>query len=203
MTLFEITQAERAGWQRRAACELAAILDAHPDLPVIAWTVASAGSILVGHVSGPASADQLRRTFDMWREMLLHTPAEEVRFSDGTVVVKVHEVPVAKRLLRGTPRRIPARGLLAHLNAARADCPQPAPHRARRRMHAGRGPAVPGALSRGQQGRTDDLDAVAAPGHTPHRQQHLGHRAAPAAGPVGSQRDQRTVAAADPPGARS
>lgn len=29
----------------------------------------------------------------------------------------VHEVPVAKRLLRGTPRRIPARGLLAHLNA--------------------------------------------------------------------------------------
>jgi integrase len=29
----------------------------------------------------------------------------------------VHEVPVAKRLLRGTPRRIPVRGLLAHLNA--------------------------------------------------------------------------------------
>ena len=88
MTLFEITQAERAGWQRRAARELAAILDAHPDLPVIAWTVASAGSILVGHVSGPAPADQLRRTFDMWWEMLGHTPAEEVRFRDGTVVVK-------------------------------------------------------------------------------------------------------------------
>jgi hypothetical protein len=88
VTLFEVTQAERAGWQRRAACELAAILDAHPDLPVIAWTVASAGSILVGQVSGPASADQRRRTFDMWREMLLHTPAEEVRCSDGTVVVK-------------------------------------------------------------------------------------------------------------------
>lgn len=29
----------------------------------------------------------------------------------------VHEVPVAGRLLRGVPRRVPARGLLAHLNA--------------------------------------------------------------------------------------
>jgi integrase len=35
----------------------------------------------------------------------------------------VHEVPVAKRLLRGTPRRIPARGLLAHLNAGMPTAP--------------------------------------------------------------------------------
>ena len=84
-----------------------------------------------------------------------------------------------------------------------ADRPQPAPHRARRRLHAGRDPAVPGAVSRGQQGRADDLDVVAAPGHTPRRQQHLGHRAASTAGTVGSQHDQRTVAPADPPGTRS
>jgi hypothetical protein len=84
-----------------------------------------------------------------------------------------------------------------------ADRPQPAPHRARRHLHAGCDPAVPGAVSRGQQGRADDLDVVAAPGHTPRRQQHLGHRAASTAGAVGSQHDQRTVAPADPPGARS
>ncbi len=53
---------------------------------------------------------------------------------------------------------------------AGTDRPQPAPHRARRRIHAGRDPAVPGALSRGQQGRADDLDAVAAPEYTPRRQ---------------------------------
>ena len=42
----------------------------------------------------------------------------------------------------------------------------PRTRRARRRIHACRDPAVPGALSRGQQGRADDLDAVAAPGQT-------------------------------------
>jgi hypothetical protein len=31
-----ITQADRACWQQRAAAELAAILSAHPDMPVIA-----------------------------------------------------------------------------------------------------------------------------------------------------------------------
>jgi integrase len=35
----------------------------------------------------------------------------------------VHEVPVARRLLRGSPRRIPARGLLAHLNVGTPAAP--------------------------------------------------------------------------------
>ena len=39
MTGGWITQADRSRWQQRAAAELAAILDAHPDIPVIAWTV--------------------------------------------------------------------------------------------------------------------------------------------------------------------
>jgi hypothetical protein len=56
VTPFEITHGQRAGWQRRAAGELAAILDAHRDLPIIAWTLASAGSSVVGHVTGPAPA---------------------------------------------------------------------------------------------------------------------------------------------------
>ena len=49
----------------------------------------------------------------------------------------VFEVPVAGRLLRGTPRRSPARGLLAHLDCALA-------RRARRRWC---GCAVTGAAS--------------------------------------------------------
>ena len=43
MTGGWITQADRARWQQRAAAELAAILAAHPDLPVIAWTVTASG----------------------------------------------------------------------------------------------------------------------------------------------------------------
>lgn len=43
MSLFEITWQERAWWQRRAAGELGSILDRHPDLPVIAWTVGRPG----------------------------------------------------------------------------------------------------------------------------------------------------------------
>ena len=46
-----IGQAERAAWQR-AAAELAAILDAHDDLPLITWTVGPAGSVLARRVSG-------------------------------------------------------------------------------------------------------------------------------------------------------
>ena len=70
MTLFEITDAERSGWQRRAARELAAILDAHRDLPVIAWIVGPAGSVLTGQINGLAPAVQVRGTFDAWRAAL-------------------------------------------------------------------------------------------------------------------------------------
>jgi hypothetical protein len=62
----EIAQADRARWQRRAAAELAAILDACPDLPCIAWTVGPAGSVLAGEVSGLAPAGQVRETFSAW-----------------------------------------------------------------------------------------------------------------------------------------
>ena len=88
MTLFEITHGERAGWQRRAARELAAILDAHRDLPIIAWTLASAGSSVVGHVSGPASAGQLRGVFDAWRVALMLSQHREVTVDGGTIFLK-------------------------------------------------------------------------------------------------------------------
>jgi hypothetical protein len=70
VTFFEITQGERGGWQRRAAAELAAILDAHGDLPTIAWTVGPAGATLVGQVNGLAPAVTVRGVFDAWRVAL-------------------------------------------------------------------------------------------------------------------------------------
>ncbi len=55
MTGGRITQADRSGWQQRAAAELAAILAAHPGIPVIAWTVTASGGALSGQVLAPAS----------------------------------------------------------------------------------------------------------------------------------------------------
>ena len=66
-----IGQAERAAWQRRAAAELAAILDAHDDLPLITWTVGPAGSVLVGRVSGLGPAARVREVFTAWRKGLV------------------------------------------------------------------------------------------------------------------------------------
>jgi hypothetical protein len=63
-------QADQARWQRRAAAELAAILDGHGDLPCIAWTVGPAGSVLAGQVNGLASAARVRETFGAWRAAL-------------------------------------------------------------------------------------------------------------------------------------
>ncbi|MGW1847887.1 tyrosine-type recombinase/integrase [Streptomyces sp. NPDC001966] len=53
----------------------------------------------------------------------------------------VFSVPVAGRLMRGTPRRAPARGLLAHLNARTAPAPSSLV-RVRRRRHRGRPPLL-------------------------------------------------------------
>lgn len=85
MSLFEITHAHRAGWQRRAAGELAGILNAHPDLPIITWTLAPSGSLLIGQVNEPAPAARLRSTFEDWRSALRLTAPREVTFSGGSV----------------------------------------------------------------------------------------------------------------------
>lgn len=69
MILLPITHAERAGWQRRAVAELAAILHAHCDLPLIAWTI-EPGATLTGRIYGLAPAHQVRASFDAWRVAL-------------------------------------------------------------------------------------------------------------------------------------
>jgi hypothetical protein len=63
-----ITQADRSRWQQRAAAELAAILDAHPGIPVIAWTVTASGGALSGQVLAPAA--RRRGLFAQWRQAL-------------------------------------------------------------------------------------------------------------------------------------
>lgn len=65
-SLLEITQADRVRWQRRAAATLATILAEHPDLPLIAWVVGTAGASLAGRVDGLRSAAQVRSEFDRW-----------------------------------------------------------------------------------------------------------------------------------------
>jgi hypothetical protein len=70
VTVFPITHGDRSGWQRRTAVELVSILDAYHGLPVITWTVGSAGSVLVGHVNGLAPATQVREHFHAWRRAL-------------------------------------------------------------------------------------------------------------------------------------
>lgn len=70
MTVFPITDSDRSGWQRRAAGELVRVLAAHPYLPVIAWTVGPAGSVLVGQVNALAPAAQVRTHFQTWRQAL-------------------------------------------------------------------------------------------------------------------------------------
>jgi hypothetical protein len=54
-----ITQADRSRWQQRAAAELAAILAAHPGLPVLAWTVTASGGALSGQILAPAAIPSL------------------------------------------------------------------------------------------------------------------------------------------------
>ena len=82
-----IGQAERAAWQRRAAAELAAILEAHGGLPLISWTVGPAGSVLVGRVSALFPAAQARSVFTAWQKGLALEEAREDQMSGGTTVL--------------------------------------------------------------------------------------------------------------------
>lgn len=84
MTGSWVTQAGRGRWQRQAASELAAILAAHPDLPVIAWTVTASSGSLSGQVLAPAAGR--RDLFDAWRRALELDEVTETPVRDGTAV---------------------------------------------------------------------------------------------------------------------
>ena len=81
---LEIIQADRARWQRQAAGELAAILDAHPGLPPIAWTAGPAGCVLAGRVNGLARAGQVRDVSGAWRAARAVEEHREHQLGGGT-----------------------------------------------------------------------------------------------------------------------
>jgi hypothetical protein len=76
-----ITQADRSGWQQRAAAELAAILAAHPGIPVIAWNVTASGGALSGQVLAPAACR--RGLFTEWRRALGLDDVTEIPSANG------------------------------------------------------------------------------------------------------------------------
>jgi hypothetical protein len=80
---LEITGADRARWQRQAAAELAAILDAYPGLPAIAWTVGAAGCVLAGRVNGLAPAGHVRDVPGAWRAALVLAGYREHQLGGG------------------------------------------------------------------------------------------------------------------------
>ena len=79
-----ITQADRSSWQRLAAAELARILDLHPELPCITWTVGPASSVVVGRVSGLAPARLVRQVFGAWHQALGLEKYRELHGGGGT-----------------------------------------------------------------------------------------------------------------------
>ena len=83
MTGGWITRADRVRWQQRAAAELAAVLAAHPDMPVIAWTVTASGA-LSGQVLIPAAGR--RSLFAGWRQALRLDEVTETPAVTGTPV---------------------------------------------------------------------------------------------------------------------
>ena len=84
MTGGWITQADRSRWQQRAAAELAAILAAHPDLPVLAWTVTASGGTLSGQVLAPAASR--RGLFGQWQQALGLDEVTETPSAGGTAL---------------------------------------------------------------------------------------------------------------------
>jgi hypothetical protein len=89
-----ITQADRNRWQRDAVRELAAVLDAHCDLPVIAWTISPAGGGLSGRVA-PASSASIRAAFAAWRHALALEDVTETAAAGAVVWMR------ARALRRG------------------------------------------------------------------------------------------------------
>jgi hypothetical protein len=79
-----ISQADRSRWQQRAAAELVVILAAHPDLPVLAWTVASSGGALPGQVLAPAAGR--RGLFGQWQHALGLDEVTEIPSATGAPV---------------------------------------------------------------------------------------------------------------------
>jgi len=79
-----VTQADRWSWQRRAVRALGEILDAHPDLPQVTWTIGPTG-LLTGLVNSLAPAEEVRATFAAWQCVLRLEGVREAPVRDSGV----------------------------------------------------------------------------------------------------------------------
>lgn len=82
-----MTAAEQAAAQRRACAHLAFLLEmaAHENLPVLAWTVDTAGCGLTGWSHDP-SPGRRRRDIRAWSDSLIATWGEHPWHSGGSAV---------------------------------------------------------------------------------------------------------------------
>jgi hypothetical protein len=86
-TMSRIPQSQRAAWQRHAVAELANILGRSAELPVISWTVCSAGCGLVGRVNAGGARADARATFESWCQAVGLNEQAEVA-SSGTMLLR-------------------------------------------------------------------------------------------------------------------
>ena len=84
MTGGWISQGDRSRGQQQAVGELAAILAAHPGIPVIAWTVTASGGALSGQVLAPGAVR--RGLFGQWRQALGLDEVTETPSAGGAAV---------------------------------------------------------------------------------------------------------------------
>ena len=101
MTGGWISQADRSRWQQRAVAELAVILAAHPDLPVLAWTVTSSGGALSGQVLAPAAGR--RGLSGKWQHVLGLDEVTEIPSADRDTCIPAR--PRQPRRRHGQRRR--------------------------------------------------------------------------------------------------
>lgn len=86
-TMSRITQSQRAAWQRHAVAELANILRRNAELPLVSWTVCSAGCGLVGRVNAGGARADARATFESWCQAVGLDELAEVA-SSGTILLR-------------------------------------------------------------------------------------------------------------------
>jgi hypothetical protein len=81
--MSDVSAADRARWLRRSAHALLSVLDAHPNLPAIAWTVTPVGISARVHVV--TNAQSTLNDFTAWttalglRQRRHHSPTDPER----------------------------------------------------------------------------------------------------------------------------
>jgi hypothetical protein len=81
-----VTQADRWRRQRETLRVLADILDAHPDLPSICWTLGSNGGVIGDVVGLGMPPEEARATFTAWQQALTLQEVKEAPIRETGIV---------------------------------------------------------------------------------------------------------------------